>query len=94
MPEMEFVLRISLPAGLQASRLAQGKSYFIFLKDSPADNVLSWNRELAHKRAVGMAGEFRAKGVHVALGPVVGPLGRITTSGRNWEGKKNFSFLY
>lgn len=34
-----------------------------------------------------MAKEFRAKGVHVALGPVVGPLGRITVSGRNWEGK-------
>lgn len=31
--------------------------------------------------------EFRAKGVNVALGPVVGPLGRIASSGRNWEGK-------
>ncbi|KAI1380130.1 glycoside hydrolase family 3 protein [Hypoxylon crocopeplum] len=53
----------------------------------------SWNRELAHKRAVGMAGEFRAKGVHIALGPVVGPLGRITTSGRNWEGFSNDPYL-
>lgn len=34
-----------------------------------------------------MAGEFREKGVNIALGPVVGPLGRIATSGRNWEGK-------
>lgn len=34
-----------------------------------------------------MGGEFRKKGVQVALGPVVGPLGRTTTGGRNWEGK-------
>ncbi|KAI1473173.1 glycoside hydrolase family 3 protein [Daldinia caldariorum] len=53
----------------------------------------SWNRELAHKRAVGMAGEFRAKGVHIALGPVVGPLGRIASSGRNWEGFSNDPYL-
>ena len=46
----------------------------------------SWNRDLARKRAVAMAGEFRTKGVNVALGPVVGPLGRIATGGRNWEG--------
>ncbi|KAI5918027.1 glycoside hydrolase superfamily [Camillea tinctor] len=53
----------------------------------------SWNRDLAHKRAVGMAGEFRKKGVNVALGPVVGPLGRIASSGRNWEGFSNDPYL-
>ncbi|KAL7621870.1 hypothetical protein AAE478_007370 [Parahypoxylon ruwenzoriense] len=53
----------------------------------------SWNRDLAYKRAVGMAGEFRAKGVHIALGPVVGPLGRIASSGRNWEGFSNDPYL-
>ncbi|KAI1410715.1 glycoside hydrolase family 3 protein [Hypoxylon sp. FL1857] len=53
----------------------------------------SWNRELARKRAIGMAGEFRTKGVNIALGPVVGPLGRITTSGRNWEGFSNDPYL-
>lgn len=46
----------------------------------------SWNRELARQRAVGMAGEFRRKGSNIALGPVVGPLGRTAASGRNWEG--------
>lgn len=46
----------------------------------------SWNRELARQRAVGMAGEFRKKGSNIALGPVVGPLGRTVASGRNWEG--------
>jgi beta-glucosidase len=34
-----------------------------------------------------MGGEFRTKGVNVALGPVVGPLGKIPLGGRNWEGQ-------
>jgi hypothetical protein len=34
-----------------------------------------------------MGGEFRAKGANIALGPVVGPLGRVAEGGRNWEGK-------
>ncbi|KAH6658773.1 glycoside hydrolase family 3 protein [Plectosphaerella plurivora] len=46
----------------------------------------SWNRELAAKRAHAMAGEFRRKGVNVMLGPSIGPLGRIVTGGRIWEG--------
>jgi hypothetical protein len=36
-----------------------------------------------------MGGEFKTKGVHVALGPVVGPLGRVAKGGRNWEGISN-----
>lgn len=40
-----------------------------------------------------MGGEFRAKGVNVALGPVVGPLGRIAEGGRNWEGFSNDPYL-
>jgi beta-glucosidase len=32
-----------------------------------------------------MGAEFYKKGVSVALGPVVGPVGRITSGGRNWE---------
>lgn len=49
----------------------------------------SWNRALTVSRAAHMAREFRAKGVHVLLGPVVGPLGRIALGGRNWEGFSN-----
>ncbi|TGO43546.1 hypothetical protein BOTNAR_2506g00010 [Botryotinia narcissicola] len=45
----------------------------------------SWNKTLAYQRASAMAGEFRALGVNVALGPVVGPLGRVAQGGRNWE---------
>ncbi|KAH8202780.1 hypothetical protein TruAng_003051 [Truncatella angustata] len=53
----------------------------------------SWNRNLAQQRGVGMAKEFKAKGVQVALGPVVGPLGRIASGGRNWEGFSNDPYL-
>jgi beta-glucosidase len=49
----------------------------------------SWNRNLAYQRALHMGGEFKTKGVHVALGPVVGPLGRVAQGGRNWEGFSN-----
>jgi beta-glucosidase len=40
-----------------------------------------------------MATEFRAKGSHVALGPVVGPLGRSPFGGRNWEGFSPDAYL-
>lgn len=33
-----------------------------------------------------MAEEYRAKGVHVLLGPMVGAMGRVVEGGRNWEG--------
>ncbi|KAI0134389.1 glycoside hydrolase superfamily [Xylariales sp. AK1849] len=46
----------------------------------------SWNKNLTRERGIGMGGEFKAKGVNVALGPVVGPVGRVVRGGRNWEG--------
>lgn len=42
----------------------------------------SWNTSLAYQRGLQMGREFRKKGVHVALGPVVGPIGRIATGGQ------------
>ncbi|KAK8029568.1 family 3 glycoside hydrolase [Apiospora rasikravindrae] len=53
----------------------------------------SWNRNLTRQRGVEMALEFKRKGVQVPLGPVVGPLGRIATGGRNWEGFANDPYL-
>ncbi|KAK7953086.1 glycoside hydrolase family 3 protein [Apiospora saccharicola] len=53
----------------------------------------SWNRDLTRQRGVEMALEFKRKGVQVPLGPVVGPLGRIATGGRNWEGFANDPYL-
>ncbi|OBT52682.1 hypothetical protein VE04_07087 [Pseudogymnoascus sp. 24MN13] len=46
----------------------------------------SWDRDLIYQRALALGSEFRAKGSHVGLGPVGGPLGRHPLGGRNWEG--------
>ena len=46
----------------------------------------SWNSTLAYERSLFMGAEFKKKGVNVALGPVIGPIGRIAEGGRNWEG--------
>jgi beta-glucosidase len=48
---------------------------------------------LARQRGLYMANEFRDKGSHVALGPVVGPLGRSPFGGRNWEGFSPDAYL-
>ncbi|THY66554.1 putative beta-glucosidase [Aureobasidium pullulans] len=53
----------------------------------------SWNRTLAYARGQAIGREFKAKGINAALGPVVGPLGRIAKGGRNWEGFTNDPYL-
>ena len=40
-----------------------------------------------------MGAEFKGKGSHVALGPVVGPLGRSGYGGRGWEGASPDPYL-
>lgn len=46
----------------------------------------SWDRSQAYARARQIGDEFKAKGAHVMLGPVAGPLGRSPFSGRVYEG--------
>ncbi|TPX11120.1 uncharacterized protein E0L32_007981 [Thyridium curvatum] len=46
----------------------------------------TWNKELMFARGKAHAQEARAKGIHVILGPAIGPLGRMPAGGRNWEG--------
>ncbi|KAM0434015.1 hypothetical protein ACHAPT_003959 [Fusarium lateritium] len=46
----------------------------------------TWDRAILYERGLAMGKEFKAKGAHVALSPVAGPLGRSAYSGRNWEG--------
>ncbi|KAM3439412.1 hypothetical protein MY4824_002687 [Beauveria thailandica] len=46
----------------------------------------SWDRNLTHQRGFHMGGEFKGKGINIALGPNAGPLGRTPLGGRNWEG--------
>lgn len=46
----------------------------------------TFDKKLMYKRGAALGEEARNKGVHVQLGPVVGPLGRKPRGGRNWEG--------
>ncbi|KKK26118.1 hypothetical protein ARAM_006003, partial [Aspergillus rambellii] len=46
----------------------------------------TWNRELMRERGVAIGREARLKGVHVILGPSMGPIGMMPAGGRNWEG--------
>ncbi|RYP28561.1 hypothetical protein DL767_007167 [Monosporascus sp. MG133] len=75
-------------SGLCLSDAGQGVRATDFVSGFPSGIHVgaSWNRALARSRAESMGLEFRAKGVNIALGPVVGPLGRVVTGGRNWEG--------
>ncbi|RYP74100.1 hypothetical protein DL770_007660 [Monosporascus sp. CRB-9-2] len=75
-------------SGLCLSDAGQGVRATDFVSGFPSGIHVgaSWNRALARSRAESMGLEFRVKGVNIALGPVVGPLGRVVTGGRNWEG--------
>lgn len=53
----------------------------------------SWNRTLAYQRGLYIGREFKTKGVNVALGPVIGPIGRVAKGGRNWEGFSTDPYL-
>lgn len=46
----------------------------------------TWSRELMRKRGEEHGREARLKGIHVLLGPAMGPIGRNPAGGRNWEG--------
>jgi hypothetical protein len=35
---------------------------------------------------ISCSGMVKRKGIHVALGPFIGPIGRVARGGRNWEG--------
>lgn len=45
----------------------------------------SWDRDLFYQRGVAIGQEFRGKGVHFALGPMMN-IDRNALHGRNWEG--------
>jgi beta-glucosidase len=53
----------------------------------------TWDKDILYERAYAMGEEFRAKGAHIALGPVAGPLGRSAYAGRNWEGFSSDPYL-
>ena len=53
----------------------------------------TWDKKIMYERGLAMGREFKAKGAHVALGPVAGPLGRSAYAGRNWEGFSSDPYL-
>lgn len=46
----------------------------------------TFDKKLMYERGKAIGEELRGKGVHIWLGPSVGPLGRKPKGGRNWEG--------
>ncbi|KAI0651675.1 beta-glucosidase [Trametes meyenii] len=59
----------------------------------PEINVAAtFNRTLMRQRGAAMGSEFKGKGVHVALGPMMN-LMRAPAAGRNWEGGGGDPFL-
>lgn len=59
-----------------------------FVNVFPCQNAMAatFDRILVHQRGTAIGRQSRLKGVDVHLGPVVGPIGRHATGGRNWEG--------
>lgn len=53
----------------------------------------TFDRDLMHQFGRALGEEFHGKGIHVALGPFIGPLGRTVRAGRNWEGMGPDPFL-
>lgn len=46
----------------------------------------TFDKKLMYERGKAIGKEARGKGVHIWLGPTVGPIGRKPKGGRNWEG--------
>ncbi|KAB8227666.1 glycoside hydrolase superfamily [Aspergillus alliaceus] len=54
---------------------------------------VAWNPDLARKRGQYMGAEFKRKSIHIAVGPVMGPLARVARGGGNWEGFSSDHYL-
>ncbi|CAI7598569.1 unnamed protein product [Penicillium manginii] len=80
-PRLNFT-GLCLQNGPQCVQQGDYSSVFI----SSVSAAASWDRELLYNRAHAMAKEHKAKGSHVILGPIGGPLGRSPYDGRTWEG--------
>ncbi|PSR70416.1 hypothetical protein PHLCEN_2v13667 [Hermanssonia centrifuga] len=70
---------------LEDSPLGVRDTDFVTAFPTGVTTASTWNRTLLRMRGVFMGQEHKAKGVHVALGPMMN-MGRIAQGGRNWEG--------
>ncbi|KAF1920656.1 beta-glucosidase-like protein [Ampelomyces quisqualis] len=75
-PELCFA---DAPAGVRGQE---------FVSSFPAGIHLgaTFDRGLMLRYGQALGREYKGKGIHVALGPFIGPLGRVARGGRNWEG--------
>ena len=75
-PELCFA---DAPAGVRGQE---------FVSSFPAGIHLgaTFDRDLMLRYGHALGREYRGKGIHVALGPFIGPIGRVVRGGRNWEG--------
>ncbi|KAG9683642.1 glycoside hydrolase family 3 protein, partial [Aureobasidium melanogenum] len=78
---------------LQDGPLAIRQATYASVFSAGLTTAASWDKGLMYTRGLYMGQEFRGKGANVALGPVVGPLGRNARGGRNWEGFSPDPFL-
>ncbi|KAK5991544.1 Beta-glucosidase cel3A [Cladobotryum mycophilum] len=73
---------LCLQDGPLGVRFANGNTAF-----TPGIQAAStWDLDLIRQRGQFIAEEVKGMGVHVSLGPVGGPLGKLAQGGRNWEG--------
>ncbi|KAI9927556.1 hypothetical protein ASPWEDRAFT_176038 [Aspergillus wentii DTO 134E9] len=80
-PRLNFT-GLCLQNGPQCVQQGDYSSVFV----SGVSAAASWDRKLLYDRAYAQAQEHKAKGSHVILGPIGGPLGRSPYDGRAWEG--------
>ncbi|KAJ5899853.1 hypothetical protein N7495_004597 [Penicillium taxi] len=80
-PRLNFT-GLCLQNGPQCVQQGDYSSVFV----SSVSAAASWDRQLLYDRAYALASEHKAKGSHVILGPIGGPLGRSPYDGRTWEG--------
>ncbi|KFX93115.1 hypothetical protein V490_05001 [Pseudogymnoascus sp. VKM F-3557] len=74
--------QLCLQDGPLGIRYAQGITAF----PAGVQAASTWDIDLINARGNALGTESKAMGVHVQLGPVGGPLGKIPQGGRNWEG--------
>lgn len=70
---------------LQDGPLAIRQATFASVFPAGLTTAASWDKGLMFTRGLNLGAEFKGKGAHIALGPVVGPLARSPYSGRTWE---------
>ncbi|KAL7414251.1 glycosyl hydrolase family 3 N terminal domain-containing protein [Mrakia frigida] len=70
---------------LQDSPLGVRRSDFVSVFPAGVNAAATFDRGLIRARGLAMAEEFKGKGIHVALGPMMNPY-RAVQAGRNWEG--------